>query len=273
MAEENAVQSTVALVKGVAEAVPVYQDALQPGIKKAGQIIGNIMGALAVLSEPFARWAIRHEHRMSQLRESLLVKAESIPAEYMQPPPLNIVGPVLESVRFHMEADELREMYAHLLASAMDSRIAAGAHPAFVDALKQMCPDEAKILRLLAVKGDQALISLKAVIDERDTWNYVMRFISNIGREAGAENNHLSPVYLMNLVRLNLVEVTLDAYLNLPPLYEALEHEPTVQKLIEDIKTAGHQPRVEKGFAGLTVFGRQFCHVCLPFEEPKANLG
>jgi Abortive infection alpha len=51
---------------------------------------------------------------------------------------------------FASEEPDLREMYAKLLATSMDSATSDEAHPSFVTIIQQLTPDEARILRHIA---------------------------------------------------------------------------------------------------------------------------
>ncbi len=55
-------------------------------------------------------------------------------------------GPVLEGLRFLEDDSLLAEMFINILARALDRETASTAHPAFVEILKQLSPDEALIL-------------------------------------------------------------------------------------------------------------------------------
>lgn len=45
-----------------------------------------------------------------------------------------------------IDAEELRDMFANLLARSMDTATAGNVHPSFVEVIKQLTPDEARIL-------------------------------------------------------------------------------------------------------------------------------
>lgn len=80
------------------------------------------------------------KYKLEAFEDDLKEKIKDIPEENIQIPPTMIAGPTLEALRYTYDEDVLREMYENLLASSMDNRIAIQAHPAFVDAIKQMCP-------------------------------------------------------------------------------------------------------------------------------------
>ena len=65
-------------------------------------------------------------------------------------PPPYIAVPAVEALRYTAEEPALCEMYLHLLATAMDSRTVPLAHPAFAEIIRQLTPDEARIINLFA---------------------------------------------------------------------------------------------------------------------------
>ena len=54
--------------------------------------------------------------------------------------------PALQAISYSMDSEELRNMYANLLAKAMNVDEKDKVHPAFVELIKQMAPREALIL-------------------------------------------------------------------------------------------------------------------------------
>lgn len=62
-------------------------------------------------------------------------------------PRLEVDVPALESRRYADEVPELQEMYVNFLGTAMDRETAMRAHPAFAEIIRQMTPDEARIVR------------------------------------------------------------------------------------------------------------------------------
>jgi hypothetical protein len=76
-------------------------------------------------------------------RVRLEPRLRQIPSEHRNDAPkLNVVGPAVELVRFTSEDDELQDLFANLIARAMDKRVAARAHPAFVRIINELTSDE-----------------------------------------------------------------------------------------------------------------------------------
>ncbi len=80
-------------------------------------------------------------------RRRMRKRLAEINHEDVVPPPPRIAGPLLMNYPFVAEDNELRDMFEALLASAMNKK--AGAHPAYVETIKQLTPDEARLLRVI----------------------------------------------------------------------------------------------------------------------------
>jgi len=73
------------------------------------------------------------------------VTALKTPPDQIVVPKPNVAGPALEALRYTWHEETLSDLYANLLAaSSMDKSTADGAHPAFVEIIRQLTPDEAK---------------------------------------------------------------------------------------------------------------------------------
>ena len=147
MADENLIKTTAEAVRGIAEAVPVYQDALQPAAKELGRGLATVVRAVNVALAPLSALVWGYERIADYLTNRLAEILRDVPPERIETPPASVAGPVLEATRFTAEQAELREMFARLLAAAMDSDTCRSAHPAFVEIIKQLSPDEARILQ------------------------------------------------------------------------------------------------------------------------------
>jgi hypothetical protein len=108
-----------------------------------------------------------------------------------------------------MNEEHIRELYARLLASAMDQGTASGVHPAFVFVIQQMDPDEGLILNHLSDREAGDLL-MPETLDEN--WGPVggSRWISEQFRafckSAGVRLPERADTYLDNLIRLQLLD-------------------------------------------------------------------
>jgi len=137
-------------------------------------------------------------------------------------------------------------------------------HPAFAGILRELHPDEARILRLLATEGAQAAVDVRNWRPLGIGSHVVAPGLNMIGQHAGCLLVERVPVYLSNLFRLGLIWFSRDAIPEIGP-YQVLEAQPEVT---EALKRAGRGTTVRRSVR-LTPFGDQFCAACLPEDTAE----
>jgi hypothetical protein len=158
----------------------------------------------------------------------------------------------------------LRARGAQLLRESADVAAEDGAHPAHARVLDELAPDEARILRLLAVDGDQPVVDVCAVNLIGAASHPVAANLNMIGREAGCRHHERVATYLNNLERLGLIRFS-DRPLDDLGKYQVLEAQPEVR---ENIKRASRAKSVHRSVR-LTPFGTDFCDTCLPLDRAE----
>jgi Abortive infection alpha len=158
----------------------------------------------------------------------------------------------------------LRSRGEELLRLSADIDYEEETHPAYGRILSQLAPDEARILRLLALRGPQPAIDVRSGLPLASS--LVAPGRNMIGAEAGCRYPDRVPAYLNNLYRLGLI------WFSREPLsdrlrYQVLEAQPDV---LEAMKKGGRTARTVRRSIVLTPFGRDFCEVVLPAGEPGA---
>lgn len=130
------------VIKQVTDIFPEPTKEVNKALTTVGKTINVVLAPLSALVWGYDRIAAWLEPKLAE-------KLENIPEENIITPPINVAGPTIEAMRFTGENDELREMYANLLASAMNKDTVHKAHPRFVEIVKNMTSDEAKLLSFM----------------------------------------------------------------------------------------------------------------------------
>jgi hypothetical protein len=159
---------------------------------------------------------------------------------------------------------ELRERGAELLRQSADVTEDEDIHPAYARILTELAPDEARILRLLALHGAQPTVDVRAANLIGVGSQLVAQGLNMIGTEAGLRHPERVPAYLNNLDRLGLIWFSHDA-LDDPQRYQVLEAQPDTMEAIE---RAGRARTVQRSVR-LTAFGEDFVKVVLPVQSSK----
>lgn len=161
----------------------------------------------------------------------------------------------------------LPERGAELLRQSADVSYASDIHPAYARILSELAPDEARILRFLAVEGPQPTVDVRTARPFGIASEMVAPGLSMIGSGAGVRFGEKVPAYLNNLFRLGMVWFSREPVAD-RLRYQVLEAQPDVQTAM---KTAGHGRTVRRRII-LTPFGEDFCTSVLPINQAAAQL-
>lgn len=159
----------------------------------------------------------------------------------------------------------LRERGAELLRRSADIHYEQDQHPAYRRILEELAPDEARLLRRLAVTGPQPIVDVRAGLPRAN--RTVIAGATMIGADAGCRYPERIAAYLDNLSRLGLIE-NRDEAIGDPSRYQVLEAQPEVAQAL---KSGGRSARTSRRSLVLTPFGRDFCAACLPVPDREPH--
>lgn len=148
MSEDNKVRDVIDAVTGVAKALPIYQDVAQPAAQELGKGLQTVAKTVHIALAPVSVLVWGYDQIKDFVSTKVADRLKNVSPENIITPKPNVAGPALESLRYTGHESSLSDMYANLLAAAMDKSTASGAHPAFVEIIKQLTPDEAKLIGL-----------------------------------------------------------------------------------------------------------------------------
>ncbi len=250
-------------------AMKAYEDTAQPALKSTGELFELIPRAIRAMVSSLEIWTIKREFQVKAVTKLLEEKLKNLPPEQIVTPEAYIAVPALQSISYCMNNDELRDMYANLLASSMNKVMKDGVHPSYVEIIRQLCPDEAKILRYIALEEEIPTISIH--YGDTSAYSVVVKDFSDVGFVTQCEQPNDIRKYLGNLVRLGLINIpdsslSMSSSLTDKQLYEELRKNSCLQSLLDNANI----PKAEKdkikfieGYASITDYGRGFCSICL----------
>ena len=201
-------------------------------------------------------WAQIHEYTLATLQETFAERR--VPAEALSQPRLDITVPAIEAMRY----SSLKRELVLLIASTMDSSRADSAHPAFVEILKQLTPDEAGLLALLPPAGQVIPMANLLHLDRHGHIRASLRRIIPSAYARHCARPDALPGYIDNLMRLNLVASPERLRIDDPGFYRNLLTQDHVNAHVASIPGA-LKPSVERTVLTITDFGDQFRHCCL----------
>lgn len=268
MAEENKIRDAVDAVTGVAKAVPVYQDVVQPAAQEIGKALHTVAKTVHLALAPVSAIVWGYDQLKEFVSTKVAERLRNIPPEDIITPKPNVAGPVLESLRYTGNESSLSDLYANLLAASMDKATASGAHPAFVEIIKQLTPDEAKIVGLFIGPRAFPLLNVrweyKNQTPEQSGGKDVLVNFSLLWQQVPLEFPHLTPTYIDNLCRLGLAEVPAMFHYTAKGIYDALENAPEVLQAKTKIEANPEWSfKTERKGLRVTELGKQFAKICV----------
>ncbi|WP_165544646.1 DUF4393 domain-containing protein [Pasteurella multocida] len=287
------------------EYYPIISGALS-GMAAAGALKGPIESLTQIwtltlgrfFDNSYQKYKIKQAADLEKYAKEVAENIEKIPEENIKEPKISVIGPALEASKFYMEEDEIRRMFAKLIASSMDKSQSDNIHPSFVEMIKMLSPLDAQNLYYLYHNGDETISTLRTTISETGgyTDHYKHFFLGN----PECQDISLIEPSIDNLIRLKLVDVTYNAHKSDDSLYNKYRESPIFLNFKSEIETeqrslkasleylinggelAGSSPEqrsaiienlkqackdkevgIQKGIIRLTALGRNFCKVCL----------
>lgn len=240
-----------------------------PAVKEAGTNLGQtaltitktINNALLPLAAVNFAFDKARQYFAARFQEELSAKAATIPAEELIEPKASIAGPALQGLAFTHEEPNLKEMYLSLLATAMDGRVAADAHPAFVEIIKQLSSDEARLLQdVLRTDGALPIIEIRVTKSGEQGWQVFERHLMNLTNRATKDpiENKRHAAMVNNWVRLGLAEVDYSIHIMGDGAYEWVEKRPEYLRVKAQHENETAKVSFAAGIIGRTALGIQF---------------
>jgi hypothetical protein len=121
-------------------------NALAAPARQTGQILEDIVKTVQLALVPFQLGGALQD----RLRGFIDRSVRAVPTANRVSPAPQILGPIIEGIRYEPAGTPIDEMFSRLLSCSMNDARLNDAHPAFPQIIKQISADEAIVLRKLA---------------------------------------------------------------------------------------------------------------------------
>src|SRR5262252_5750093 len=105
----------------------VYDDVVAPPARQAGQVLTDIVKTIQLALAPL-QFAGAYQDRLRAFIDKSIRRV--LEQKRVSPAP-QILGPIIEGIRYEPEDTPIDEMFSQLLSSALDADRVNEAHPAF----------------------------------------------------------------------------------------------------------------------------------------------
>lgn len=189
----------------------LYEDALHPTVQEVGKLAARIPRAINAAFSGLDKWILNKEYNVDETKKLLEKKLENVEPEKIVTPEAYVAVPAIQAISYSMNSEELRNLYANLLAKSMNSDTKDLVHPSFVEIIKQMSPIDSLVFKTIMQRETNPLIDLTYEKKERD---FPIPFETQT-IETNISDIDVAPVKTVcisidNLVKQNLITIPSD---------------------------------------------------------------
>ena len=247
------------------ETIPeLYKDGLKTAVQESGKTMALVPRAINAALVPLRKWIVEREYHLAETEMLLAEKLKDIPPEKITTPEGYVGVSALQAIAYSMHSDELRELYANLLANAMNVDTKNKVHPSFVELIKQMSPNDAATFKIIYEAPIAPILDLYTRTKPKDgaeggSNNYIrnVTWIKEVPYEEVA-------ISLDNLLRLGLIEIPYGTSYTRKDNYEIVKMNPEYIRLRRRLEVL-NQGSVESDekIIRATALGDSFFEVCV----------
>lgn len=261
----------------------LYEDALQPTVQEVGKLVARIPRAINAAFSGLDKWILNKEYNVDETKKLLEHKLSKADPDKIVTPEAYVAVPTIQYIFYCINSEELRNLYANLLAKSMNTDTKDLVHPSFVEIIKQLSPLDAKAINDLKYLCEyQPLIRIFAC-KEQPTPNERM-LAHNMPNFGDAKiklplfSHYSLPIpeiesspeqrgfVIQNLNRLGLINIDYREHIidavQYKPLYDQLLESPLYKNLTHKTTQDNLYLQLTDGFTSPTDFGRLFFSIC-----------
>lgn len=244
----------------------VYPDLAQPAVKKVGTALEMTLDFLMIPIKYLGAVGKKYDMNIQKSLNDYQQKLDSIPMEEIGTVPPEIGVPIIEDLT-KVTNEDLSSIYVNLLVNASLVTTSGYAHPSFINVLRSLSHDEAKIIKQLSSGLNSFCFIRFQRIDTNGSVVPMPSVFSDITDKVKLNFPENGDFYITNLISLGIIE-RIDTYLySEASRYDALTKrnqavKDDLQRQIDSLDDSNiiKQSKIDivKGRFIVTTYGKQF---------------
>lgn len=239
-----------------------YEDALQPTVQEVGKFAARVPRAINAAFSGLDKWILNKEYAIDETKKLLAQKLADVAPEKIVEPEPYVAVPAIQAISYSMNSEELRNLYANLLAKAMNSDTKDLVHPSFVEIIKQLSPIDSLVFKMIMERMPNPLIDLIYKNAKGHSITLETNIIDIDNKITTIEH---ASVAIDNLIKQNLIFVPEDSHYLNEHSYDKLiksEYYLTQEQLYPSTKN-GFKFTHKKRMIEKTNIGSSFYEICV----------
>ena len=239
----------------------IYLDGAQPTVTETGKLLGRIPRAVNAAFASLDCWILEREHHVARTKELLTQNLENADPEKIVPPEPYVAVPAIQALSYSMNSEELRKMYANLLAKSIYTDTKDNVHPAFTEIIKNLSHLDCKLFESIMKKRIQQIPYFEIRIGKTESSSYTV-LISHL-TEFMFDSTQNIETSINNLERNQLIK-SVDFHYNDDAMYDPIRNTPFYQVLEEQFKDRFEDKKLFSHKMSLhsTSLGLAFYNIC-----------
>lgn len=238
---------------------------MNPTVKNIGETLGALSELILSPINTFTTWTNTHIRKFQQ---SITENINKIPEADRDLAKFNLAMKAIDDAKFQITDDNLREMFAKLIAASIDKRYNQGLSPRFSNVLSQFSPEDARFLMQISTSD---LHKIPTII--------FFTQVDNPGRGLTEGDHFIAPNYstacwfqnelsLNNLVSLGIINLREDEYLTSninKSFYDSAEKSNEFLNWSNSAKFSNSvlTPAIKNGYIEFTTFGKKLIQIVI----------
>ncbi|MCO6528973.1 DUF4393 domain-containing protein [Lactobacillus sp.] len=238
---------------------------MNPTIKNIGETLGDVAELVLSPVNIFTTWTNTH---IRKYKQSIIDNINKIPEGDRDLSKFNLAMKVIDDSKFQITDDNLREMFAKLIAASIDKRNNQGLSPRFSNVLSQFSPEDARFLMQISTSDLHKIPTIIFLVQ----WD-------NHSGGLTAGNHFIAPNYstacwfqnelsLNNLVSLGIINQSDDEYLAADinkSFYDSSEKSNEFLSWSDSVRLSSTniKPTIKKGYIEFTTFGKKLTQIVI----------
>lgn len=205
----------------------------------------------------------KYEVATTQYKNLVAQKVLEIDDNNLIEPSMSVVGPALEASRFYIEEQELRVMFANVIAASLDKSKSDKVHHSFVEIIKQLSPEDAINFRLFKVMDHQPVVQFKLNYLQKNGYLILKTNVFNDGSLSDIVTGDENAASITNLSRLGLVSISYEEQYQDKSNYSLFRNSSFYNNQVSLQNSETTKVEIGEGIIRLTPLGKAFIDVCL----------
>lgn len=253
---KNLADSTGKLVETIPE---LYSDLAQPTVQETGKMIARIPRLINAALAPLDQWILKKEYNIEETKKLLEQKLQDVEEEKIVTPDSYVAVPALQAISYSMDSEELRNLYANLLAKSMNIDTKDYVHPSFVEIIKQLSPIDANVFKIIFTR------QLNPIVDicRQNKQSVGKIVIYPLVTDISIASYELVSTAITNLATQGLIEI-LDLEYTDEKNYTSIWDSKIYLELTKNLQIPETDTiQIQKKVISVTPLGRLFFNICV----------